>query len=255
MDNPARLFPAGSAIPAYLKKVVSVHREILGDDLIALYLHGSVVQDDFQAGSSDLDVLGVVSGPLRPAQRERLAVGLSHEALPVPAFGLELILCSADAVRAPVEAMPYDFALSTGVEWGTAVEVDGTTSDILVHMQLCRQAGLALVGQPPCEVLSPIKMSALRAALMGELVWHRNELRGEPSGQGIVNAVLNAARSLHAAETGEIVSKSEGAKCWLEVHPNEEVVAEALGYRHRDRSAAPPIRSARNFVELAIAAL
>jgi streptomycin 3"-adenylyltransferase len=246
-------FEAGSPVPAYLEEVRRIHREIFGSDLAGLYLHGSAVQNDFRPGLSDLDILGVVSGAVTPEACKQLTSRLSYENLPVPAFGLELILCLADAVREPVEAMPFEFALSTGREWGLEVEQRGTTSDILVHMLLCRQAGLVLAGAPARDILAPISENLLRAGLMGEMLWHRNDLARRPSDQQVANAVLNAARSLYAAEMGEIVSKSQGAKWWLANNPEDRAVSDALAFRERRCRAAPSLQFAQDFVEEAIA--
>jgi hypothetical protein len=251
----AEAFGRGSPIPAYLETVTAIHREALGEALIALYLHGSVVQGDFRPGLSDLDILGIVEGGITEVQSELLVARLGHGSLPVPAFGLELILCAAEAVRAPLVEMPYAFALSTGRDWGVQVETDGATGDILIHMQLCRQSGVVLAGEPASKVLAPIPTGAIRTALLGEMLWHRSDLRAGPTDQAISNAVLNAARSFYAAETGKIISKTQGGKWWIERQPEDRVVAQALAFREGRERSAPDMRSARNFVELAIATL
>lgn len=249
------LFPKGSPVPAYLKAVLAIHHDVLRDDLIALYLHGSVVQRDYHPGASDIDILGIVAGRLDPAVSKQLTARLEHDALPVPAFGLELILCALDDVSQPVSPMPFEYALSTGREWGTQVEARGETSDILVHMLLCQQSGFVLAGPKAGDVLGRIPTATLRSALLGEMLWHRNDLRKEPTDQAIVNAVLNAARSLYAAEAGQVISKTAGAEWWLSRHPDERTVSQALEFRKGRDNAAPVLRSAQNFVELAIASL
>ncbi|MEM7703643.1 MAG: aminoglycoside adenylyltransferase domain-containing protein [Pseudomonadota bacterium] len=255
MEKLADIFGEDSPVLAYLSKVAAIHREAFGDALIGLYLHGSVVQGDFRPGLSDLDILGVVSGGITRALREGLVARLSHESLPVPAFGLELILCVAEAVHAPIVQMPYEFALSTGPEWGVQMETDGTTSDILIHMQLCREAGVVLAGVPASAALAPIPPHAIRAALMGEMLWHRNDIGADPSDQALSNAVLNAARSCYAAETGKIISKTEGGEWWMAREPDDLTVSQALSFRQGRRRFGPDVRSAQRFVELAISRL
>lgn len=255
MDACFKAIQAGSRFSTYLEELVRVHFEILGEDLTALYLHGSLVQDDFKPESSDIDILGVVAGPISTDKRSELAVRLSHEMLPVPAFGLELILCELDDLRVPAASVPYGFALSTGKEWGLQVETEGSTSDILVHMQLCRQAGVALVGAPAFKLFADIPAATLRKGLLGELKWHRDDLQIRPSAQSITNAVLNAARSLHAAETCKIISKTAGARWWLNHTPQDEAVVMALNHRNGRSTKAPSLQLAQDFVELAIEAL
>lgn len=250
----ANLFGDNSFVPAYLQSVVRIHEDVLGADLLALYLHGSAVQGDYRPGSSDIDLFGIVSGPIDARRCEQLIEALKHENLPVPAFGLELILSSHDAVREPAVEMPYTFALSTGLEWGAQVETYGTTSDILVHMQLCRKAGLTLFGPPAIEAIPPIELELLRAGLMGEMLWHRDDLQTNPSvtDTSIVNAVLNAARSLWASEHGDILSKTEGGEWWASRHPEDQIVVDALHFRRGRTGSAPTTRSALDFVERAI---
>jgi len=248
-------FDKGSPIPHYLKTVADIHREVLSDNLIALYLHGSVVQGNYHQGYSDLDILGAVSGAITQTQQQELAARLGHTALRVPAFGLELILCADAALKAPVAAMPFEFALSTGAAWGTQVEARGTASDILINMQLCRQNGIALFGAPACDLFAHVPREALRRALIDELGWHLNDLRSAEAGATTANAVLNAARSLYAAQTGEIVSKGEGAQWWLARRPGDHLVRAALDYRRGDGATAPSIEAAQAFVENAIAKL
>ncbi|MEM6498659.1 MAG: aminoglycoside adenylyltransferase domain-containing protein [Pseudomonadota bacterium] len=244
-----------SSIAAYLEEVVRIQSELLGNDLTALFLHGSLVQDDYRPGSSDIDILGAVSRPISAEQRSDLVARLKHETLRVPAHGLELIRCKRDDLRAPTACVPYDFALSTGQEWGLRVETEGATSDILVHMQLCRQSGIALAGPAASEVFGQVPCEWLRIGLLGELQWHREDLQTNPTGQAIANAVLNAARSLQAAETGTILSKTGGALWWLSRWPQDAAVAMAMDYRSGRTTKAPSLRLALEFVRSAIAAI
>jgi len=255
MDARFKAIQASSRVRAYLEELLRVQHEILEEDLTALYLHGSLVQDDFKPELSDIDILGVVAGPISTEKRSELTARLSHEMLPVPAYGLELILCTLDDLRAPAGSVPYDFALSTGREWGAQVETKGATSDILVHMQLCRQAGVVLVGSPAFQLFADVPVATLRKGLLGELKWHRDDLRTGPSAQSITNAVLNAARSLHAAETGKIISKTSGAQWWLNQAPQDELVVMALNHRSGRSTKAPTLQLAQEFVERAISAL
>lgn len=249
MDALHDVFPEKSPVPSYLEKVALIHREVLGRDLIALYLHGSLVQNDFHPGSSDLDILGVVASAINATKRKQLVERLSHTFLPVPALGLELILCTAEAVRTPVATMPFEFALSTGMEWGVQVETRGAASDILINIQLCRQAALALHGPPAPKVFRTVPRAPLQGALIGELDWHLKDLLTAKPGKAAANAILNSARSVHAANTGEIISKSQGGRLWLANSPEDTIVAVALSYREGLTQTAPDTQAVSLFVE------
>ena len=226
---------SGSGIPAeigeYLAAATQCFQTVLGDRLLGLYLCGSAVQGDFAAARSDIDLLGVVDGELDETTCGQLASGLSESALAVPAQGLEVVLFPAEAAQAPALDFPFAFALSTGPGTDSACEPPGIANDMLIDVALCRDAGVTLVGKAPAEAFGPVPLPMLRAALIEELRWHIREVQRRCDDKTLVNAILNAARSLHAAETGRILSKSEGGHWWLRRHPQDALVAQALEFR------------------------
>ncbi|MEM6828161.1 MAG: aminoglycoside adenylyltransferase domain-containing protein [Pseudomonadota bacterium] len=242
-------------VDSYLNDFVDRIGAILGDRLIGLYLHGSAVQSDFQPGRSDIDVLGLVSGKLNDPDREHLTDSLSHKSLPVPARGLEFLLCTAESARNPVFAFPYEYALSTGVEWGTVWEPSGCTSDTLVHALVCQQSGRALFGPPSEQTFGPISRDLLQKALIAELEWHIRELPKQTDHLLPANAILNAARSVYASQTGHIISKSEGARLWLKDHPSDQLVLGALSFRRGEGLLAPKTSEITKFIKRAIASV
>jgi hypothetical protein len=230
-------------------------QSILENQLAGLYQHGSVVLGDFHPGISDIDLLGVVSGPVDEERLKELEAGIAALAPQLPVAGVEFILCTAETVAIPAANPPFVFALSAGRDWPAERESAGTSPDLPILFALCRQAGVALAGRPPREVFGQVPRTVLAGALLSEMAWHRvHALNVEHDAWG-AQAVLNAARSIHAAETGVIVSKAEGARRWLARYPNDPLVADALALRlgankepmHREKVLA--------FVDLAIAAI
>lgn len=215
----------------YLAGLTDCVTRTLGASLVGLYLHGSAVQQDFDPVRSDVDVLGVVTQPPSDPQRAALAAGLAHDARPVPGSGLDFILCSREAVAAPSHNYRFEFAVSTGEGLPTEMEGPGIAGEILIHAALCRSSGRALHGPPPEQVFAPVPRSLLCEGLLVEMEWHLGELARAPTEVAIRNAVLNAARSQFAAETGQILSKSRGARRWLEAHPQDVFVERAAAHR------------------------
>lgn len=239
-------------VETYLNNLVQRIRPILGNRLVGLYLHGSAVQSDFHPGRSDIDLLSLVSGKLNDPDRESLTDILSHKSMPVPARGLEFLLCTAESARNPIFEFPYEYALSTGVEWGTVWEPSGCTSDTVIHALVCRQSGRALFGPPPEQTFGPISQDLLQKALIAEMEWHIRELPKRTDPLLPANAVLNAARSVHASQTGRIVSKTEGAQIWLKDHPVDPLVLGALSFRGGEGPFAPETSGVAKFIKKAI---
>ena len=236
----------------YLSETTQSFKDVLRDNLVGLYLCGSLVQNDFEACRSDIDLLGVVSGEIDDITREQLVSQLSHEARPVPAQGLEAVLFLADAVRSPKLGFPFEFALSTGPEGEPECEPRGTADDMLIDIALCRDVGIALAGPPATNAFAPVSQGLLRHALIDELQWHKREVRKRLDETAAVNAILNAARSLHAAETGQILSKTEGGRWWLQRYPFDDTVARAVSCRERGQAATIAPVAAIDFVDKVI---
>lgn len=239
-------------IREYLSETTQSFRDVLRDKLVGLYLCGSLVQNDFESHRSDIDLLGIVSKELDDATRDQLVSMLSHEARTVPAQGLEAVLFLADAVRSPKLGFPFEFALSTGPEGEPECEPPGTADDMLIDIALCRDAGIALAGPSANHAFAPISQDLLRHALIDELQWHKREVRKRLDDTAAVNAILNAARSLHAAETGQILSKTEGGRWWLKRYPFDDLVAWALSSRQRRQAATIAPVAASGFVNKVI---
>jgi hypothetical protein len=236
----------------YISGTTQSFQIVLRDKLVGLYLCGSLVQDDFETRRSDIDLLGVVSEKLDDILRKRLVSVLSHEARAVPARGLEVVLFLTHAARSPEVGFPFEFALSTGPKKEPECEPPGTADDMLIDIALCRDAGITLAGAPADEVFAPIPRYLLRHALIEELYWHQREVQKRLDATSAANAILNAARSLHAAETGRILSKTQGGRWWLQRYPFDETVSRALSFRETGRAALIAPVAAGDFVDMVI---
>ena len=245
---------SGSDIPPgireYLLAATRSFHDVLGDRLLGLYLCGSAVQGDFAPHRSDIDLLGIVDGDLDRATREDLSSRLSHPVLAVPAQGLEVVLFPAGAAQTARLDLPFAFALSTGPGLESACEPPGTANDMLIDIVLCRDAGITLSGKPANEAFGSVSRRLLLAALVEELGWHLRQVEERSDDRTRVNAILNAARSLHAAETGRILSKTEGGHWWLRRHSRDALVARALEVREGWAPATFDPDSVRGFVEM-----
>ncbi|WP_195849184.1 aminoglycoside adenylyltransferase domain-containing protein [Arsenicicoccus cauae] len=205
-------------------RVLAALREQLGDDLVGVYVHGSAALGGFVRGRSDLDVLAVVSegeGEGQPHERDWAAVGAAVSTVGDEWTPLELSVIRRSLAESPHE--PWDFAVhvtaSDGAQPDSRVVLDRGDGDpdLLLHLAVVRAAGIALHGPAPAELVGAIDRDEVLAQLVDELRW------------GVDNAdegyaVLNACRALRFAETGELVSKVDGAEWLLEQRPEHEVV-------------------------------
>ena len=219
-----------TAVEAYDAELVARVRAVLGEGLVAVYATGSWALGDYVQARSDLDRLVVSAEPLGAGRAEALVEALRHEALPVPARKLELVVYARTAVERPTRGAAFELNLNTGegAEHHAITDPEAEPGHwFVLDRAIARERGIALVGPPALTLFAPLPRSWLRAALAESLAWHAaNPETAEPE-----NTVLNACRAWLFLVEGQWASKDEAAAWALEREPGLAVVRAALAVR------------------------
>ena len=88
-------------------------REVLGESLLAGYLHGSAAMGGWLPGRSDIDLLFVTLGQVSGEQSQSLA--LAAQRLECPGAGVELSIVRAP-VDLPLGPPPFEVHITTGAD-------------------------------------------------------------------------------------------------------------------------------------------
>jgi streptomycin 3"-adenylyltransferase len=200
-------------IAAQLDRLVAGLREVCGERLVAIYLHGSLALGGFQPGRSDLDVLVVVREPqsdgARRALRELL---LRVSADPAP---VEISVVSQSELQTWRHPCPYDFHYSE--DWRERAPAGrGVDPDLALHVALTRARGRALFGPPPREVLADARREHVLDSILRDVAESLPQIHAKPA-----YAVLNACRTLAWLRDGAFRSKEEGGLWALTALPPE----------------------------------
>jgi hypothetical protein len=178
-------------------------------------------------------VQGVCTTRLARADLQRLAVALSHPALPCPVRGLEFVLYAReDLSDSPGPA--FQLNLNTGPWMEQHVGYDPDSEPrfwFVLDTAIARECARPLAGLPPGALLPtpsrPLVLSALRAAL----AWYR--------GYGGAEAVLAAWRGWAWATEGRWLSKGDAA-AWAAARLSDPApVAKALARRADPATPGP----------------
>ncbi len=193
--------------------LVALSREVLGDDLVGVYLQGSFAIGDADE-HSDVDFLVVVRDG--PTETQRAALQAGHArlfSLPTEwAKHLEGSYFPIEHLRQPThtgENLWYFDNGSLVPEWSDH-------DDTLVVRWTMREHGIALWGPPARTLIDPIPTDALKAevrttirdwggALLQETPGWLNTRWGQPY------LVLSFCRMRHTLATGRVESKRAGA--------------------------------------------
>ena len=166
---------------------------------------GSAALGDFDPSRSDLDVQAVTSEWLPRPEREAIVAALEHEALPVPARGLELVLYA----QQDLGEAAYQLNLNTGPRMDRHVSFDPDGDPrfwFVIDLAIGREHGQPLTGPPASNVFPALPRPLIAASLREALAFFAAD---DPSG---VQVVLAACRAWAWAVEGAWYSKGEAAR-------------------------------------------
>ncbi len=224
--------------PEYLAELVERLRAVAGERLVGVWLVGSAALGDFDAARSDLDVQGVTTERLSRVERRLVAETASHEALPCPVRGLELVLYAREELAVPA----YQLNLNTGPRMERRLSYDAGEEPrfwFLLDLAIAREHGIALAGPPAREVLPEFPRELVLEALREALTWYAAD------GGDEAQTVLAACRAWAWASDGVWRSKGDAARWARGRLPDPGPVDRALA-RRSDAAATPPTPQERD---------
>ena len=201
-----------------LKKFVSCSKEILGNNLIGIYLHGSAVMGCFQPKKSDLDLLLVVKEDISDEAKRHfmdMVVELNQQA---PAKGLELSIVKENVCNPFVYPTPFELHFSIAhLAWYQSNPQDyiekmkGVDKDLAAHFTITYYRGQVLYGKEISEVFTEVSKEAYLDSIWCDIENAVEEIEENP-----MYLMLNLCRVLAYKKEGLITSKQEGGEWGLE---------------------------------------
>jgi Domain of unknown function (DUF4111) len=176
-------------------------------------------------GVSDLDVWALVRSPVADEAKRALVAAVGHDALPVPARGLELVVARFAGGPEPIVEVNFD----EGPRMARHVAFDASHEPrhwFVLDAAIGREGARVLSGPPPREAFPPIPRSLQLAAIGESLDWYAAH---EPDN---LKAVLTAARGWRYIAEGRWSSKEDAARWAMERRPEwRDGLEEALAAR------------------------
>lgn len=205
-----------------LEKLLAGIHATLGDELVGLYLYGSLSSGDFDPRSSDIDFAAVTRAELTP---EKIAtLEQMHQTLWASglkwAKKLEGAYPPSSLIRRHDPGGPACPAVNEGEFY-----VSGLGSDWIIQRHIIREYGLVLFGPDPKTLIDPVSPDEIRGAIRGILnEWWFPMLENpswlvERGPEYHAYAVISMCRSLHGIKHGTIVSKPVAAHWAMEAYP------------------------------------
>jgi hypothetical protein len=195
---------------AVLHALVPGVQGILGEQLVGMYLFGSLAVGDFDPANSDIDFVAVTAQELTEEQLRPLQafhVQLFASGLPM-ADQVEGAYLSRDALRTYEPSKAYHPHIDRGE---AALTVKQFHTDWVVQRYSLREYGITLLGPPIRSLIDPISPSALRSAVVELLHFWWEPMLNDGSHlqhNGYqAYAVATFCRMLYTLEKGGLISK------------------------------------------------
>ncbi len=194
---------------------------VLDDDLVGVYLHGSLAMNCFNLARSDVDLLVITEREMTVATKRTIAeLLLRLSNVPRP---FEISFLSQDQLRPWRYPTPYDFHFSEDwrekIErelademwrgWSDGVQVD---ADLAAHITVTLHCGICLYGKSVAEAFPAVPHEHYLASILEDFDWGEERLGLYPT-----YFILNACRIYACWRKGLICSKDEGGEWALRV--------------------------------------
>lgn len=196
------------------KNFVRQSREIIGDNLVGIYLHGSAAMGCFNEKKSDIDLIAAVNASLPKEIKRRymdMVVELNEYA---PKKGIELSIVRKDVCKPFVYPTPYELHFSVAhLRWYKTNPTDyvermnGLDKDLAAHFTVIYHRGKCLYGKEIKSVFEKADKEFYFDSIWNDVENSVVDIQTDPT-----YIILNLCRVLAYKKDGLILSKLEGGE-------------------------------------------
>ena len=211
---------------------IAAAKEIIGEKLTGVYLHGSLAMECFNPDKSDIDLIIIIEEKISDEQKmafmERV-VDLNKQA---PAKGLEMSIVLRKYCNPFLYPTPFELHFSpTHLQWFSDApqnyvqNMRGDDKDLAAHFTIIRQYGITLYGEKTENVFAEVPRQNYIDRILEDVQGSREEILEQP-----MYITLNLCRVLAFLKDGLYLSKQEGAQ-WAMKHLSAEyapIISDAL---------------------------
>ena len=235
---------------------VEQSKKILQDNLVGVYLHGSLVMGCFNPQKSDIDLIIVVDKPISVSIKKAYLDMVVHFNALGPTKGIEMSIVLREVCKPFVYPTPFELHFSAGyLDWykddpdDYIREMNGTDKDLAAHFTIINKRGRCLYGAPIKDVFAEVPSGDYM-----DSIWFDVEGAAEEITEYPMYLTLNLARVLAYKKEGLVLSKKEGGDWALEHLPAEyrPLIADAMREYSESAEIAYDENLAKRYAEYVI---
>lgn len=188
------------------------YQKILNENLVGIYIHGSIALGCFNWNKSDIDFLVVVNKELSQDIKIKLidvVVGLNKNA---PYKGLEMSIVLKENCTNFIYPTPFELHFSNmHMKWyledsnDYCKKMNGLDEDLAAHFTIINKCGIVLYGLPIEDVFGKVPIENYIDSIKGDVENAKTDIYDSP-----MYIVLNLCRAAAYIHDNLILSKAQG---------------------------------------------
>ncbi|MBT2218075.1 DUF4111 domain-containing protein [Virgibacillus dakarensis] len=216
--NPPQQWPkVDIEIKKYIDGFIELLQKHLENNLVGIYLHGSLATGSYYFPKSDMDILAVVTDRLTPELAKELNISIAKYSDTRPTVGdIEFSIITALSAKNVPKPIPYELHYSSSwherilnddVQYGD----DQFDTDLYVHLLYVNKRGSCLYGEPIDGVFGDVDWKDFMFSVLDDLDWILDD---ENIVESPYYCILNICRSFQLLNENvqNIYSKDEGGE-------------------------------------------
>jgi|SRR3989344_1005503 len=212
----------------------------LRDNLVGLYLTGSLTYGDFNRGSSDIDFLVVMNNPISSEQLKKITkmhedIGKRYPEWQKRIEGSYITKRMLSNTESPKESRPY---VNAGKIWNFVYG-----NEWIINLDVLYKCGVAIYGPNPKELIKPVDIADVRAASKRNLLDEWQPKLNDPKSFEAEDydashlqayAILTMCRILHRAFNENVASKRVASEWAIKTYgkPWSDLIEKAESWKH-----------------------
>ncbi len=200
-----------------LSELTSISRQLLKENLIGIYLHGSAAMGCFQPDKSDLDLILVVKHSIPDAVKMAFMEHIIKLNEAAPPKGLELSIIKQEFCNPFLYPTPFELHFSPAhIDWwkenpkSYIENMNGTDKDLAAHFTIINAYGIVLFGNSIKETFGNVPKECYLDSIWADIQNAHEDILEHPA-----YIILNLCRVLAYIKDGLILSKKSGGEWGL----------------------------------------
>lgn len=205
-----------------LDEFTTMSKEIIGDKLTGIYLHGSMAMDCFNPEKSDIDFILVIDEDITNAEKLKFMKQVVRLNAQAPTKGLELSIVKREYCKPFVYPTPFELHFSPmHLQWFNdnpdhyVEHMKGEDQDLAAHFTIINRYGIVLYGEPIEQVFGEVSKRDYVDSIWSDVEGAREDIAENP-----MYMTLNLCRVLAYLREDLCLSKLKGGE-WGILHMTE----------------------------------